>query len=85
MTEELYFASEVIELEPQGRRCGCRCGAVIDWSFWPQILNLECGCIEDPTRLCGTRAKPGPYAGQTLIWAYCGECKRFYGGIFKSS
>ena len=85
MTEGLYSASEVIELEPQGRRIMCGCEALIGWSFWPQILNFEGNCVEDPTRLCGTRAKPGPYAGQTLIWAYCEPCKKFFGGIYKAT
>lgn len=90
MTSELYTAAEVIEVEPQGAKVVCGCWLddgsrrAIDWNFWPQVIMLEDeGYVAGPRSLCGTRDNPGLYAHQTLIWAYCGKCRHFYGGIYK--
>ena len=84
MTSELYSAVKVVEMTPVGARLRCGCEQEHDWQFWPQVLMLaDEGYMIGPRSLCGTRDNPGPYAYQTLIWAYCDKCSHFYGGVYK--
>lgn len=86
MTNELYEAVGIIHLKPAGAAIMCRCGQVHTWKFWPTTLCFDSdeAFVTGPRSLCGTRREPGLYAYQTLLWAYCPECKSFYGGVFDS-